>query len=157
MDNTKLLENVNLCYLTLLKLQEWLKENSLLNKDFAETKSQWKQELKNNPSSFFVDTELLIGEQDIILLQVEDENIVEYLAKTYQIKEQQTCQKLFGESKHIILLTRKQWEFLNNKQTNEKKGLENCLVLFKDEEVIKSKLTKWLKDFPQVNEKLQNE
>ena len=92
MDNTKLLENVNLCYLTLLKLQEWLKENSLLNKDFAETKSQWKQELKNNPSSFFVDTELLIGEQDIILLQVEDENIVEYLAKTYQIKEQQTCQ-----------------------------------------------------------------
>lgn len=157
MDSTKLLESINLCYLPLIKLQEWLKENSLLDKEFAEIKGQWKQELENNLSSFFIDTELLIGEQDIVLLQVEDKNVVEYLAKTYQVKEQQTCQKLFGENKHLILLTRKQWEFLNNGQTNEKKDLENCLVLFKDEEAIKNKLTKWLKDFPQVNEELPNE
>jgi hypothetical protein len=39
---------------------------------------------------------------------VKDENITEYLTKTYQIKEQQICQKLFGENKHLILLTQKQ-------------------------------------------------
>jgi len=142
MDDIELLENVNLCYLSLLKLQEWLKENNLLDKNFIEIKSQWKQELENNLVSFFIDTELLISEQDIILLQVEDENIVEYLAKTYQVKEQQIFQKLFGESKHLILLTRRQWEFLSNKRESK----ENCLVLFKNEETIKNKLAEWLKD-----------
>jgi len=58
--------------------------------------------------SFFIDTELLMIEKDLILLQVEDENVQEYLAKTYQVKEQKICQKLFGEDKHLILLTKKQ-------------------------------------------------
>lgn len=151
MDSTKLLESVNLCYLSLSKLQEWLKKNNLLNREFIEVKKQWK-----NPSPFFIDTELLVSEQDIILLRVEDKNVVEYLAKTYQIKEQQICQKLFGENKHFILLTRKQWEFLNNEQEDKEKSLENCLVLFKDEETIKNKLTKWLEDFTQVSEQLKD-
>jgi len=156
MDNAELLENVNLCYLTLLKLQEWLKKNSLLNKDFVKIKSQWNQELENNSSSFFIDAELLISKQDIVLLQIEDKSVAEYLAKTYQIKEQQICQKLFGENKHFILLTRKQWELLNSEQNNEEKDLENCIVLFKDEETIKNKLTKWLKNLPQADKQLQN-
>jgi len=40
MDNTELLENTLLCYLSLSKLQEWLKENNLWEKDFVETKKQ---------------------------------------------------------------------------------------------------------------------
>jgi len=147
MDSTKLLESGNLYYLSLSKLQEWLKKNNLLNREFTEIKKQWK-----NLSPFFIDTELLVSEQDIILLRVKDKNVVEYLAKTYQIKEQQICQKLFGENKHFILLTKKQWEFLNNEQDDKEKNLENCLVLFKDEEAIKNKLTKWLEDFTQVSE-----
>ena len=147
MDSTKLLESGNLCYLSLSKLQEWLKKNNLLNREFTEIKKQWK-----NLPPFFIDTELLVSEQDIILLRVKDKSVVEYLAKTYQIKEQQICQKLFGENKHFILLTKKQWEFLNNEQDNKEKNLENCLVLFKDEEAIKNKLTKWLEDFTQVSE-----
>ena len=153
MDNTELLENTLLCYLSLSKLQEWLKENNLWEKDFTETKKQWKQELENNLPSFFVDTELLIIEKDLILLQAEDENVQKYLAKTYQPKEQKICQKLFEEDKHFILLTKKQWQELNEKElknsnqaqnspeTSEK---NNCLVLFKDEITIKKNLTKWL-------------
>lgn len=145
MDNAKLLENTSLCYLPLSSLQEWLKNNNLLNKNFAETKKQWK-----NLSPFFIDTKLLVSEQDIILLQVEDENVAEYLAKTYQIKEQQVCQELFGENKNFILLTKRQWESLSNEKVREK-GLESCLVLFKDEDAIKNKLTKWLEYLPQVS------
>lgn len=155
MDSTELLENTILCHLPLLKLQEWLKENSLWEKDFAENKKQWKQELENNLPSFFIDTELLMIEKDLIFLQVEDENVQEYLAKTYQVKEQKICQKLFGENKHLILLTKKQWQGLNKNEkelknsnpvqnsieTSEK---ENCLVLFKDEITIKKNLNKWL-------------
>jgi hypothetical protein len=63
---------------------------------------------KLSPISFFVDTELLMIEQDIVLLQVADENIREYLTKTYSLKDQEICQKIFGESKHLILLTKKQ-------------------------------------------------
>ena len=147
MDSDELLENVNLCYLTLSRLREWLEKNNLLNREFVETKKQWK-----NLSSFFIDTELLVSEQDITLLQVEDKNVVEYLAKTYKIKEQQVCQKLFGENKNFILLTKKQWELLNNEQAQEEKDLENCLVLFKDEETIKNKLAKWLENLSQVSE-----
>jgi len=54
------------------------------------------------------DTELLIAHEDILLLQVKNENAKEYLAKNYQISEQKFCQKLFGESKHLIILTKKQ-------------------------------------------------
>ncbi|RHZ36017.1 hypothetical protein [endosymbiont GvMRE of Glomus versiforme] len=141
MDNDKLLKNVNLCYLPLAKLQEWLKENNLWEKNFTETKKQWKQELKSNFSSFFIDAELLIIEKDIILLQVADENVREYLTKTYQIQEQTICQKLFGENKHLILLTEQQWQETKEKV---KEKQENCFVLLKDEESIKSNLTKWL-------------
>jgi hypothetical protein len=105
--------------------------------------------------SFFIDTELLIMEQDIVLLQVSDENVQEYLVKTYSIQEQEICQKLFGENKHIILLTKRQWELLNEnkepinnelnaeKRINTLENLSSCaagLVLFKDETVIKNKL-----------------
>jgi len=92
-------------------------------------------------------------EKDLILLQVEDENVQEYLAKTYQPKEQKICQKLFGEDKHFILLTKKQRQELsenrkelkissqaqNSIEISEK---ENCLVLFKDEITIKKNLNK---------------
>jgi len=153
MDGAELLKNTNLCYLPLFKLREWLKKNELLNKEFSEIKKQWE-----NCSAFFIDTELLISEQDVILLQVKDEKVAEYLAKTYQIKEQQICQKLFGESKHFILLTRKQWELLNSEEAKEEKVLENCLVLFKDEETIKNKLAKWLEDFsPGSESEIKNE
>ncbi|RHZ36371.1 hypothetical protein [endosymbiont GvMRE of Glomus versiforme] len=140
MDNTRLLENTNLCYLSLVKIQEWMKENNLWEKNFIETKKQWQKELKNN--LFFVDTKLLVIEKDIILLQVEDENVREYLTKTYQIQEQTICQKLFGENKHLILLTEQQWQETKEKV---KEKQENCFILLKDEESIKSNLTKWLK------------
>ncbi|KLL03937.1 MAG: hypothetical protein MRECE_5c029 [Mycoplasmataceae bacterium CE_OT135] len=164
MENAKLLENTSLCYLSLSKLQEWLKENDLWEKDFAEIKKQWKQELENNLPSFFIDTELLMSEKDVILLQVEDENVIEYLAKTYQVKEQLICQKLFGENKHFILLTKRQWQEMEEFNKKNKKGAkdpsrgqndisqqviynqkqENCFILLKDEETIKNNLTKWL-------------
>ena len=118
--------------------------------------SSFKSLLSNQKTflSFFIDTELLIMEQDLVLLQVFDENVQEYLAKTYSVQEQTTCQKLFGENKHLILLTKKQWEFLNkidkikakSNQIDTWKNLSssNCLVLFKDEKTIKNKLTQWL-------------
>jgi len=179
MDSAKLLENTILCYLSLTKIQEWLKENNLWKKDFGEIRKQWQEinsykmvssdttekqiaepetnlsPLKNllleklSPISFFVDTELLMIEQDIVLLQVADENIREYLTKTYSLKDQEICQKIFGESKHLILLTKKQWNLLNNKPDAENKQTKenlssSCLVLFKDEATAKNKLAQWL-------------
>lgn len=148
MDNAKLLKNVKLCYLSLSKFQEWLNKNDLWKKDFTETKKQWKQALEANFSSFFIDTELLATKEDIVLLQVEDENVVEYLAKNYQLKEQLICQKLFGENKHFLLLTKKQWDFLNKDKESKEEVQENCLFLFKNEETIKNKLAEWLENLP---------
>jgi hypothetical protein len=177
MDSAKLLENVVLCYLPLTKIQEWLKENNLWEKDFTETRKQWeeinsykftppgtaeKQAAdsesnsflsknflleKNHSISFFIDTELLMIEQDIVLLQVVDENAQEYLTKTYSLNKQEVCQSLWGENKHIILLTKKQWSML--KQVNSTQSLENqnCFILFKDEVIIKNKLVRWLETY----------
>lgn len=178
MDSAKLLENTILCYLSLTKIQEWLKENNLWEKDFTEIRKQWREtnshEMalpditekqtaklktnlspplknflleKNHPISFFIDTELLMAEQDIVLLQVVDENVQEYLTKTYFLKEQEICQNLWGENKHIVLLTKKQWGML--KQANSTQNLENqnCFILFKDEATIKNKLVRWLEAY----------
>src|SRR4051794_15873656 len=113
MDSAKLLENTTLCYLPLVRIQEWLKANNIYEKDFTEIKKQWHDSItssidSSNPKqlqtttqdqtakelletdsfsfknllsdqktflSFFIDTELLVMEQDIILLQVSDENV----------------------------------------------------------------------------------
>ena len=194
MDGAKLIENTVLCYLSLAKIHEWLKENNLWKKDFTEIKKQWqdmnmrqinsydmkwyqttsqdkevKEKLETDLSSlknllpnqktfisFFIDTELLITDQDLVLLQVSDENVQEYLAKNYSIHKQEICQKIFGENKHLILLTKKQWKFLNeNNELNPEKRidtLENLsshasLVLFKDETILKNKLAQWLKTY----------
>ena len=175
MDGARLLENAVLCYLSLAKIQAWLKENNLWEKDFTEIRKQW-QEInsyevtpsedmeekqtvdsennsflsknflleKNHSISFFIDTELLMIEQDVVLLQVVDENVQEYLTKAYSLNEQEVCQNLWGENKHVILLTKKQLNML--KQVNSTQNLENqnCFILFKDEVTIKNKLAQWL-------------
>lgn len=143
-DDNNLLEDTNPCHLSLTNLSKWLEKNQLLKKDFEKEQKKWKQELTIGWPSLLTDTELLIAHEDILLLQVKNENAKEYLAKNYQISEQKFCQKLFGESKHLIILTKKQW----NELSEEQKFSENCLILWKDEIAIRSNLAKWLTNLP---------
>jgi hypothetical protein len=73
-----------------------------------------------------------------------NKNHVNFLVKTYQIKEQQICQKLFQENKNIILLTEEQWKKLKEEREKKLFEEENYFVLFKDEENSKKSLTQWL-------------
>ena len=84
-------------------------------------------------------------EKEIVLLQIPDSNVREYLAKTYQIKEQVVCQKVFGESKNLVLLTKEQWQKLRANKHSEDFNSEYSLVLWQDENSIQNSLTKWLK------------
>lgn len=149
MSNNSLLKDAHLCHISLASLSRWLEENDLWGKDFSEDKKEWVKKLENNFFSFFVDTRLLLINKDVVFLEVAEENTVKFLAKTYQINEQKICQKLFGENKHIILLTNQQWKALNEKE-KEKKG--NCIILFKSEESIKSNLARWLEIFSPIKE-----
>src|SRR5437773_6490883 len=92
---------------------------------------------KNRSIPFFIDTELLMIEQDIVLLQVVDENVQEYLTKTYSPNEQEVCQNLWGENKHVILLTKKQLNMLKHVNSTQNLENQNCFILFKDEVTIK--------------------
>lgn len=147
MNNSEILNNVSLCQLSLFKLNNWINEKNLLTKDYTKEKYKWKKQLENNLPLFFSDTELLAYEQDIILLEVEDEITLEFLAKTYQIKDQRFCHSLFGESKHLLLITKNQWETIKTRKIMSEdipENLAKCIVLFKDETTIKDKLTEWL-------------
>ena len=128
---------INLCYINIEDLRQWIKENQLLNQDFILEKEKWKQEINQQPN-FFSDTELWLIYQDTLLLKVPNDNQVTFLAKTYQLEYQTICQKLFQGNKNIILVTNRQWE--------ETKGDEKAVVLFKDKENIEKSLTNWLKE-----------
>jgi len=43
--------------------------------------------------------------QDTLLLKTLNDNQASFLAKTYQLEYQNICQKLFQESKNIILIS----------------------------------------------------
>ena len=141
MDSSELLAKVQLGYLSLDELREWLNQNLLWEKNFDRFKEKWKENL----SPFLVDSELLLIEKEIVLLQIPDSNVREYLAKTYQIKEQVVCQKVFGESKNLVLLTKEQWQKLRANKHSEDFNSEYSLVLWQDENSIQNSLTKWLK------------
>jgi len=46
--------------------------------------------------------------QNIVLLPVINENHASFLAKTYKLKQQVICQKLFQEKKDIIIISERQ-------------------------------------------------
>lgn len=136
-----LFENTDLFYLSINELFKWLKDNEILKKDFQKEKKVWK--IVKESSYFFIDTDLLIIDKDVILLEVEDKAIRENLTKNYQLNEQEVIKENFGEKKNLVLLTKEQWKSINELKINSE---EKCLVLFKSDTVIKNKLKKWLEN-----------
>ncbi|MCE8163863.1 MAG: hypothetical protein I3274_06675 [Candidatus Moeniiplasma glomeromycotorum] len=137
-----LIGKINLCYINRKDLEQWIKENNLLNQDFTIEKERWKKEI-NQKTNFFSDTELLIVYQNILVLKVFSYNQANFFAKTYQLEYQNICQKLFRDNKNIILVSERQLKMINElkEQTNQ----EKLIVLLKDRESIEKSLGEWLK------------
>ncbi|RHZ35696.1 hypothetical protein [endosymbiont GvMRE of Glomus versiforme] len=127
----------NLFYISTKDLAEWIEKNDLKTKKFVEVKLRWKREKDKEPN-FFSDTELLLEHQDIVLLKVINNNHAFFLAKNYQLEHQSICQKLFQEKKNIIIISEEQWKCWEKKEGQ-------LIVLFKNKEIIKNSLEKWLK------------
>ena len=128
---------IHLCYIGIEELFQWIKNNNFLNQDFTSEKKKWEREINSKPS-FFSDTELVLINQDTLLLKTLNDNQASFLAKTYQLEYQNICQKLFQESKNIILISDRKWK--------ERKDKEKAIVLFKDKESIEKSLVNWLKE-----------
>lgn len=128
-------ENFYLCYINNEKLFAWIKENQWPGKNSAIEKQKWEKETNREPN-FFSDTKLLLVWRDILLLIVTDNKVAFFLAQTYQLNYQATCQKIFAEKKNIILVSQEQW--------NSKDTLQKSIILWKDEESSKKALTNWL-------------
>ena len=79
-------------------------------------------------------------DQDFLLLKVLTENQASFLAKTYQLEYQKTCQKLFQAKKNIILVSGK------HQKTAQERESDKVIVLFKDKESIEKNLLNWLKE-----------
>ena len=141
------LENkIQLCYIKLEDLWEWIKENQLLTLDFTREKEKWVKEINQQPN-FFSDTELLLIHQDILLLKVFNDSQVDFLAKTYQLECQKVCQKLFQTNKNILIVSDRQWKIDGNSEgLKEQQTKEKAIVLFKDRESIEKNLANWLKE-----------
>lgn len=77
----------------------------------------------------------MLAFQDIILVKVVSDNHLSFLAKTYRLEYQAICQKIFHESKNIILVSNQQWQ---EKKSNEE---EKLIVLLKDKEHLEKSLT----------------
>ena len=129
-----------LCYLGIDNLLTWIKTNQLIEKDFSTQKVQWETQINKEPN-FFSDTELLLVMDDILLLKVLDEQQATFLAQTYQLKRQSICQKIFGGTKNIVLLSEKQWTSF---EKGEQIQPERAIVLLKDETTIKKSFANWL-------------
>lgn len=144
-------DSIILCYFSLVKLSNWLNNNNLWEEVASEKnlllREKWKKELDNDPLSFFTDSELLLLKDDAIFLQLENKNHSEFLLKTYNFEKQKFCQKVLGESKNIVLLAKSEWKKLEKcRESRENISQEeNCLILFKNEEISKESLKKWLR------------
>jgi len=125
-----------LCYIGVIDLFSWIKDNNLSEKHFEKERQMWFKEVDKVPN-FFSDTELLLVFQEVLLLKVSNEDHASFLAKTYKLEYQAICQKLFSEKKNILLVSNRQWK--------DQKTEEEVIVLLKDEESIKNSLEKWLK------------
>ena len=79
-----LTDKIQLCYINMEDLEQWIKENQLLASDFTSEKEKWKKEISRQPN-FFSDTELLLIYQDILLLKTASDKQVNFLVKTYQL------------------------------------------------------------------------
>ncbi|MCE8163981.1 MAG: hypothetical protein I3273_06375 [Candidatus Moeniiplasma glomeromycotorum] len=137
-----LIGKINLCYINRKDLEQWIKENNLLNQDFTIEKERWKREI-NQKTNFFSDTELLIVYQDILVLKVFSDNQANFFAKTYQLEYQNICQKLFQDTKNIILVSERQLKMTN--ESKEQANQEKLIVLLKNRESIEKSLSEWLK------------
>ena len=138
---------IQLCYINLEDLWQWIKENNLLAQDFAQDKEKWTKEISQKPN-FFSDTELLFIYQDIILLKTLTDSQMTFLAKVYHLEQQNVCQRLFQEKKNIIVISDRQWKIRNNpERPKEQEKNEKAIVLFKDQESIENKLADWLRSF----------
>ncbi|MCE8159334.1 MAG: hypothetical protein I3270_02480 [Candidatus Moeniiplasma glomeromycotorum] len=133
-------------YVNISDLLSWVKTNQLTEEDFSTEKNRWGTEINKEPN-FFSDTELLLLADDILILKVAEDSQVVFLAQTYQLEQQNFCQKLFSENKHIILLSERQWgQFFQPPKEVEisQTDLEKAIVLLKDEASIKKSFTNWL-------------
>lgn len=140
-------DKFHLCYVNNKDLFCWIREKNLEEKNFLKEKQKW-EKLINKEPNFFSDTELLLVYQDILLLKVIDDNHNSFLVKSYKLVYQEICQNIFQEKKNIILINNRQWKEQKNVETtssNSEHSLEKFVVLFKDEEKIKSSLETWLK------------
>lgn len=132
-------------YVDMSDLLTWIKTNQLVEKDFSTKKNHWGTEINKEPN-FFSDTELLFLDYDILILKVAEDSQAVFLAQTYQLEQQNFCQKLFSENKHIILLSERQWiqYFQPSFERAEIGQPETAIVLLKDEASIKKSFTNWL-------------
>lgn len=126
-----------LCYIKADDLFSWIEKNELEKKDFFKEKFEWEREIDKKPN-FFSDTELLLSYQDIILLKISDNNHCSFLAKSYKLEHQITCQRVFQEKKNILIISDEQWK--------DKTNNEDIIILFKDKESIQQGLKNWLKE-----------
>ena len=139
MEPLSLDHKIRLCYIHIEDLRQWIKENSLLAHNFTHEKEKWVKETNRQPN-FFSDTELLLIYQDILLLKVFADSQAIFLAKTYQLKCQNICQKLFREKKNIVIIIDRQWKIENNSERiNEK-----VIVLLKDRESIEKSFANFI-------------
>jgi len=138
---------IQLCYINIKELWQWIEENNLLAQDFTNEKKKWSGTINQEPN-FFSDTELMLIYQDIILLKALTDSQANFLAKTYQLEYQNLCQKIFQDNKNIILVSERQWTMDNNssKKSKEQKKEEKAIVLFKDRESIEKSLVNWLQE-----------
>jgi len=133
-------------YVDMSDLLTWAKTNQLAKKDFSFERNRWETKINQEPN-FFSDTELIFLDYDILILKVAEDSRVIFLAQTYQLEQQDICQKIFSENKHIILLSerqRTQFFQLFEKAELSQPESEKAIVLLKDEVSIKKSFTNWL-------------
>lgn len=139
---------IHLCYVNMKDLWQWIEENDLLflNQNFTSEKEKWAKEINQQPN-FFSDTELLLIYQDTLILKALNDNQISFLAKTYQLEQQNVCQKLFQVKKNIILVSERQWKIVgDSEELPEQQNKEKVIVLIKDQEGIEKSLANWLKE-----------
>ncbi|MDR1670417.1 MAG: hypothetical protein LBR43_01655 [Spiroplasmataceae bacterium] len=132
-----------LCYVNIEFLEKWVKENNLLSLNFSTESEKWIKEI-NNQFIFFVDTELLLIKDDIIVLKSLDDIHANFLVKTYQLEYQKICQKIFKSKKNLVIINDEQWKKINDLSPNNQLQTKKALVLLKDEETIEKNLANWV-------------
>lgn len=139
----KIIEVINKsCFIEVSKITEILEEKKEIIVDEDEKKKWKKITSSDNKYLFFLETDIVINIENLIILRVENQDQQKYLFHSYKLEYQNLFQELYKQKKILIILTNEQTKSFIKKKKND---CSLAPILFSSEEEIFENIKKFFK------------